>query len=78
MVGYFSKDVCVRSTGTTTAGAVATVLDDLIQQPGIPVKLISDNGPPFGSAEFRSHCQGWGITLQPIWPGHSQGNGMIE
>ena len=62
----------------TIAAAVASAMRELILQHGIPVLFISDNGPPFGSSEFHTFCEEWGITLRPISPGHSSANGMIE
>ena len=78
IVDYFSNDILVKKMHLTTASSVIAVFKELILQHGIPAKLVSDNGPPFGSADFGIFCKSWGIEQQPISPGHSQGNGQIE
>ena len=45
---------------------------------GCPTYLLSDNGPQFASAEFRSRCQEMGIEKIFALPYHPQGNGVIE
>ena len=47
-------------------------------QHGAPGRFISDNGPPFNSAEFRTFCEFWSIELAPVSPGHTSANGQVE
>lgn len=45
---------------------------------GVPVELVSDNGPPFNSSEFNSFCVANGITPIKSPPYHPQSNGSAE
>eukprot|EP00731_Ephydatia_muelleri_P036364 Em0242g3a len=45
---------------------------------GIPRFLISDNGPQFSSAEFKSFGNEWGFTHITTSPYHLQANGLAE
>ena len=52
----------------TTIGA----FKNIFAQFGIPVTLISDNGPPFSSWKFKNFVQEWGTdhrTSSPCYPG---------
>ena len=54
------------------------VLEKIFSIYGIPDNLISDNGPPFSSIEFRNYMIEKGVNhkrITPLWP---QANGQVE
>ncbi|XP_033753195.1 uncharacterized protein K02A2.6-like [Pecten maximus] len=50
----------------------------MIAKYGIPDEVISDNGPQFGSAEFREFGREYGFTHTTSSPYHAQSNGLAE
>ena len=65
----------VHSTKTV---AVIPKLDRMFAVHGIPDVLISDNGPPFNSTDYKRYLETLGITPKfstPLWP---QGNAQAE
>jgi hypothetical protein len=56
---------------TTTAAALIPRLDRVFATHGIPLTIVSDNGPPFDGAKFCSIYGGNSIHRQrttPLWP----------
>lgn len=54
------------------------ILDNIFGMFGNPVKLLSDNGPPFTSNDMADYCKQRGIhhhLVTPLWP---NANRMIE
>ena len=45
---------------------------------GIPMTLVSDNGPQFASQEFRKFVDCWGIEHVLTSPYHPRSNGKAE
>ncbi|XP_050509696.1 uncharacterized protein K02A2.6-like isoform X1 [Diabrotica virgifera virgifera] len=70
-------DIHVMKKGTS----VLHTLDKLkvtFSLMGLPVMLVSDNGPPFNATEFTRFCQNNGITILKSPPYHPQSNGCAE
>jgi hypothetical protein len=64
----FPEVAIVRSTN---AKSTITSLNRIFATHGLPRKIISDNGPPFQSEEFRHYMITNGIThhkITPLWP----------
>ena len=78
LVDYHSNFIEVeRITNLTTSG-MSKVLMTIFSRYGVPDQVMSDNGPQFSSAEFRSFATQWGfdhITSSPRYP---QSNGKVE
>lgn len=53
-------------------------MDRLFADFGIPCEMVSDNGPQFGSAEFRLFCQQKGVQHTTSSPEYPESNGMAE
>ena len=45
---------------------------------GVPVRLRTDGGPQFASAEFADFAKKWGVNLQLSTPHYPQSNGHAE
>lgn len=78
VVDYYSKFVEVEKMPTTTASALIAVLKDLYARHGIPNEIVSDQGPPFDSAEYRSFNKEWDIVHNPSSPLFPRSNGQAE
>lgn len=70
-------DVKLMSRGTN-ASEVIIKLKEMFSVYGLPVELVSDNGPPFNSREFVLFCQVNGIKPVKSPPYHPQSNGSAE
>lgn len=67
-----------QSAGVTARQLIEAVRSFFIGGAGIPVKLWSDNGPPFSSAEFKAFLSDWGVEHGTSSPYHPQSNGIAE
>lgn len=45
---------------------------------GIPDTVVSDNGPPYSSSEFKIFAESWGFTHTTTSPHYPQSNGLAE
>ena len=62
----------------TNAETVITHLKSIFSRHGIPVTLVSDNGPQFTSSVFRRFVQQWAFCHRTSSPYHPQSNGKAE
>jgi hypothetical protein len=78
VIDAHSKWLEVLSVSSTSANHCINHLRELFARYGIPVHIVSDNGPPFTSSEFKHFLMMNGIkhTLSP--PYHPQTNGQAE
>ncbi|XP_074365725.1 uncharacterized protein LOC141706794 [Apium graveolens] len=53
-------------------------MDAIVMRFGIPVVLISDNGPQFVATEFEAYLKVLGIKHKRASVAHPQGNGQVE
>jgi len=60
------------------AEKVVTVLNDIIEERGIPEQIRVDNGPEFLSKVFTKWCSKNSIEIKYIQPGRPMQNGYIE
>lgn len=63
---------------STTSTRVITVLKAWFSRHGIPVTVISDNGPPFNSEDFTTFSKEWDFHHSISCPYHAQSNGRVE
>ena len=78
LVDYYSRFMEVQKLTSTTSASVIAFLKPMFARYGIPVTLVSDNGPQFSSAEMKEFAEGYGfhhITTSPYYP---QANGQAE
>lgn len=78
MVDSFSRWVEVVTMRKTDAQCVIDALFLIFTKFGDPRTLVSDNGPPFNSAEFKSYCDKAQIKLLHSPPYNPQSNGTAE
>jgi hypothetical protein len=78
MADYYSDWFEVEKVTSTTATVIIGKTSKWFSQHGIPEKVITDNGPPFSSFQYKQFADRYGFTHQTISPYHSQANGLIE
>ena len=52
--------------------------DKIFSEFGIPIKVKSDNGPPFNGVAFKNFAKYMGFDHKPIQPEHPESNGVAE
>ena len=62
----------------TTTAAIVRKLKGHFACYGIPVVLVSDNGPQFSSQELKKIVTEWDVEHRTSSPGHQQANGKSE
>jgi transposase InsO family protein len=72
--GFFELDFIPQTNSNT----VITKMKHHFARHGIPDKVISDGGPQFTSAEFKSFETQWGFSHEFSSPGNSKANGVAE
>lgn len=77
-VDYYSKFPEIAKLTQTTSAHVVTTLKSIFARHGIPDEVVSDNGPQFSSAEFRTFAQNWEFIHTTSSPGFPQSNGQSE
>ena len=77
-VDYYSGYFEVQDMGSTTSTSVITVLKAWFSRHGIPVTVISENGPPFNSEDFKTFSKEWDFHHVTSSHYHTQSNGHVE
>jgi len=75
---YFSKFVELSLMNDCSSKSVITELKSIFARYGISITIISDNGPPFSSQQFKDFTKDWDITHTTTSPYHPQANGQVE
>ncbi|XP_061716623.1 uncharacterized protein K02A2.6-like [Cydia pomonella] len=78
LVDYFSNFVEVCPLRSINSAAVVLALKDQFARHGIPVELISDNGPAYASREFKKFAEVWDFRHSTSSPNYAQSNGRSE
>jgi transposase InsO family protein len=73
-----SRLLGLRRVAWPTSAGVIRALDEIFQQHGKPVRLLTDNAPILCSAAFEGFLVGQGVGHSRIRPGHPWTNGRIE
>ena len=63
---------------TTTADSTINAMHNIFARYGLPTQVISNNGPPFQSAEYEGLLQQNGIQRILVSPYHPSSNGLAE
>ena len=77
-VDSYSNWIEIDLLNTTTSAAVINKLKAHFARFGVPVQLISDNGPQFSSKEFKTFTETWDIEHITSSPKHARANGLAE
>lgn len=78
IVDYYSRFFEVEKLSTQSSSSVIHKMKHTFSRHGIPLKVVSDNGPQYASDEFRQFADAWGfhhVTSSPLYP---QSNGLAE
>ena len=78
VVDAYSKWSEVMMMNSTTTGATIEVMRGLFSRYGIPLQIVSDNGPQFRSAEFQHFLKTNGVKHVRVAPYHAASNGAAE
>ncbi|XP_039762474.1 uncharacterized protein K02A2.6-like [Pararge aegeria] len=78
LVDAYSKWIEVSPMSTTTASNTILKLKEIFSRFGICRVLVSDNGPPFSSEEFKLFLKNNGIKHVTSAPYHPASNGEVE
>lgn len=78
MTDYFSKFVIVKIVQLKTSKAICRILEETFPIFGIPMEIMSDNGPPFSSMDWKIFMNFYDIKHITSSPTYSRSNGMIE
>ncbi|XP_043476690.1 uncharacterized protein K02A2.6-like [Leptopilina heterotoma] len=79
VVDAFSKWLEVIVTNSTTSSATIAILDKLFATYGVPITVVSDNGPQFTSDEFKIHMESVRVKYHKLTaPYHPSTNGQAE
>ena len=74
----YSKAPFVRPVANTGAYASVKAMKNIFSENGIPMKVISDNGPHFSAGEFKRFAESWGFEMVLSSPEYPQGHALIE
>jgi len=77
-VDAFSKWMYVAPMPKTDAQSVISELQKIFAFWGLPRKMVSDNGPPFSSQEYKHFCTRLDIILAYSPVSHPESNAQVE
>jgi transposase InsO family protein len=78
MCDYYSRWIEVLLLTSTTSTAVISRMKDVFARFGVPIEIISDNGPQFTSAEFKDFASKYDFTHVTSSPYLPNSNGEAE
>lgn len=78
VVDYYSEYFEVSPINSYNSQTVITQFKSIFCRHGIPVQIMSDNGPPFNSLDFKKFCHSWDIQHVTSSPYYPKSNGLAE
>jgi hypothetical protein len=78
VVDYYPKYIEVLSLDQTTAVAVITKMKNVLARHGVPLTVVTDNGPQFRAKSFADFALQYGFTHITSSPEYPQSNGEAE
>ena len=77
-VDMYSRFLEIAYLPTTSSTAVIAKIKNSFARFGVAQEVLSDNGPQFSSAEFRTFAESWGFKHTTSSPHYPQSNGAAE
>jgi transposase InsO family protein len=78
LIDSHSKWIEVHLMATTTASKTIEIILHWLARYGLPLELVSDNGPQFTATEFKDFLQSNGVKYTLTPPYHPSSNGAAE
>ena len=78
VVDLYSDYIEIKQLNSLSSAALIEQLKQIFAVHGIPVTLISDNGPNYASVEFTDLTHDWDIQHITSSPHHPKANGKAE
>lgn len=78
MTDYYSRMLICEPVSSNTTEKTVEALERVFANHGFPLRMKSDNGPPFQGEEFAKFCEECGIDLVHSIPYWAQQNGQAE
>lgn len=75
---YYSGFIEYSKLQNTTSSNVITHIKSIFARHGIPLKVVSDNGPQFSSDHFKQFANAWQFEHRTSSPRYPQSNGLVE
>ena len=75
---YYSRYFEVAQIHNTKATTVINQMKSMFPRHGIPMKVMSDQGPQYSSSEFEDFAKMWGFEHQTSSPYYPRSNGLAE
>ena len=75
---YYSRYFEVAQIHNTKATTVINQMKSMFPRHGIPMKVMSDQGPQYSSSEFEDFTKMWGFEHQTSSPYYPRSNGLAE
>ena len=77
VIDAYPKWLEAHLINSTTSHATIEKLRDIFAMHGLPITVVSDNGPNFTSHEFQQFLEGNGIKHVTVSPYHPASNGQV-
>lgn len=78
VVDAYNKWLEVKVASTSTTKWTIAILDELFTCYGVPITVVSDNGPQFTSTDFKNFLQNSEIKYKLTAPYHPATNVQVE
>lgn len=78
IIDYLSKFIVVKKVGLKTANPIIKSIEETFSYFGIPMEIVSDNGPPFNSFTFKIFTKTYDIKHTTSSPTYAKSNGLVE
>ena len=75
---FYSKAPFVRFVPNTGASATIKAMKSIFAENGVPMKVVSDNGPHFAASEYQNFAKRWGFGFILSSQEYPQGHALIE